>query len=463
MKTEARAKIENYRLFRDKILLKGAKEKESYFFRDHIFVPKTDTWDINEEAIKVRIKDGQATIIYQAAAWKNKIKETLKGFRKEVKKATAFELMERWNFKELFSYSRVGYVYQLGKYSFVVEKIDKVGWVLEVEDEPQNINGLMRLLGLKKVKKTVPQLYENAAIREQKGRGVLYAFLSAFFVSTSYVTSKYLLEYTTPESLMFLWYLAAALIAVLVVVTHKQMKFNDTFKTNWKIGLIIGFVNAAAILLWIYAIKLIGPSPTAFLLTLTTVFAIALGALFLKERLRKLDAIGVSIAVFGALIMNFGGGGYTVIGSTIAIISAFAIALDAFIAKKYMKNVQSIVLTSFRALFTLGFLTIAVFATGKFTVLPIIQAPILVLSVFLSAIFGTLFLYKAIKRLKIAQVVTIRTLDPFVVVIYSFLFLGIMPATKNLIGGTFIVAGVMLMLFNLEKVKFVLKRVEQWI
>jgi drug/metabolite transporter (DMT)-like permease len=79
---------------------------------------------------------------------------------------------------------------------------------------------------------------------------------------------------------------------------------------------------------------------------------------------------------------------------------------------------------------------------GGFEAMPLQQMPLLVVAVVLSPVLGVASLIAAMSKLEISKVVTIRTLEPFIVVAYALVFFSTLPSLQELAGGSLIVAGV---------------------
>ncbi|MBI3033715.1 DMT family transporter [Candidatus Woesearchaeota archaeon] len=287
--------------------------------------------------------------------------------------------------------------------------------------------------------------------------GAFYAVISAFFVSSSFVFTKYLLGYVGPEMLMMLWFLSAAVFSALLAYIKTRQNPLANARKFWKEGLIIGFFNAVSAILWILAIKSIGPSLTSFLLRFMTLFMIILGIIYLKERLSSLEALGAVISIAGALVISFRAEESLLPGFIIAVVAALSIAIQEFIAKLYVPRIKPYTLTSVRTTYTAMLLFLYVSATGKLSPVAPNLLLLIIAGSIISAVLGYLFFFKALEQLDISKVAIIRTLDPFVVVLYVVILFNSMPTPVQIIGGTLIVAGVIISELNLSRVKGLLR------
>ena len=61
---------------------------------------------------------------------------------------------------------------------------------------------------------------------------------------------------------------------------------------------------------------------------------------------------------------------------------------------------------------------------------------------------GFVFFYKALELLDVSKVAIIRTLDPFVVVVYAVIAFHTFPSPNQFLGGTLVVAGVLVTMYG---------------
>ncbi len=277
-----------------------------------------------------------------------------------------------------------------------------------------------------------------------KNNGFLFAVLSSLFVSTSFVFVQYLLKYIPPEFLMVLWFLSASAMSAGIVAFYKKENPISYFRRNWKEGLVLGFINFLSALTWTFSIQLIGSSLSSFLMRLTTIFMILIGILFLKEKLSAIELIGAIIAIAGAFLISFNSESIILIGVAIAVGSALFSAIHDTIAKAYVSKIDPIVMASIRTAFSFFFLTLYATSLSRIMVVPTKLIPFIIIGSTMSAVIGYIFYFLAMQRMDISKVAIIRTLDPFVVLIYAFIIFRTLPTTIELIGGILIVSGVII-------------------
>ncbi|MBI2137870.1 DMT family transporter [Candidatus Woesearchaeota archaeon] len=283
-----------------------------------------------------------------------------------------------------------------------------------------------------------------------KNAGLIYAALSSLFLSTGFIFAKHFLEYTNPETLNTLWFGIAFAISITILLAKNSKKTIKTFREHWKDGLIIGGANAIAAGFWFQAINITGPTLTAFLVRFSTIFIIILGIIFLKEKLHIHDIAGMTIALVGAFVISFANGDYLKMGTLVALAASLAIATHQVLSKVYVKKIDPLTLVSIRTIFTAMFLLAYAAAFSKLQPFPISQLPLLFIAIAINAILGFVFFYKALELVDVSKVAIIRTLDPFIVIVYALLISGFhdIPTTREFMGGTLVVAGVLVTMYG---------------
>ena len=285
-------------------------------------------------------------------------------------------------------------------------------------------------------------------------KGFLYAVLAALFLASGIIYNKYLLEIESvnPRMLGFAFFVSVFIGSSILFAFRDFHGFVKNIADHWKDGVIVGGINAVAASLFFTSLDLLDASTTAFIVRLSTIFVILIGMLFLREKLTKYDFIGILFGVGGALLLNHGidsrGFDSHTKGLFIALFAALAIALHQIAAKMYVKKVGALALVNVRVLFSSLFLFVIVLATNSMQSLPLIAFPIFAIGGGIFAVAGFVFFYKALELEDVSKVAIIRTLDPFVVLVYSVILFGLFPDWHEITGGSLIVAGVVIIILK---------------
>lgn len=284
-----------------------------------------------------------------------------------------------------------------------------------------------------------------------KSTGLVYTSLSSLFLSTSFISIKYFLQYTNTETLNVIWFSAAFLLSFAFLLVKNSNKVMAVFKKNWKAGLLIGGANALSSILFIESISRAGPTPTAFVVRFSAIFLIFLGILVFKEKLHSRDLVGMVIAVGGALLISFGSGNYLNAGVLLALAAAFMMAVNSVLMKVYIKSADPLSLTCLQSLYTAILLLVYALIFSKIRSFPAGQLPLVAVAVTVSVILSLIFYYKALQLLNLSKIAIIRTLEPFMVAVLALIVFRTLPSTNQLVGGTLVVIGVFLTIVGYKK------------
>ena len=279
-------------------------------------------------------------------------------------------------------------------------------------------------------------------------KGYYYALLSALFLASSVVINKYLLQFVNPRMLAFLFFFGVFLSSSVVIAYGNLSGVYNNIRRHWKDGIIVGGFNAMAATFFFLSLSLLDASTTTFLVRFSTIFIIIIGVFFLKEKLTFYDIPGIVLAIGGALVINYSDGNYTSLGLIVALLAALGIALHQVFAKIFVKRMSALALVNLRAFFSsLILLTIAL-GTSSIQPVPLAVLPVIFLAGAIVAVSGFAFYYKALQLIDVSKAAIIRTIDPFIVLMYGLLLFGTIPSLQEIIGGSLIVIGVVIIILK---------------
>ena len=284
-------------------------------------------------------------------------------------------------------------------------------------------------------------------------KGAVYTIISAMLLSSSFIFAQYLLDYMTPEMLEVIWFVCASIISILIAAAVRKVNPLNYLVVYWKEGIMLGIFNGVSALLWAFSIKMTSASISAFFLRFTTIFIIIIGIIFLKEKLKFWEIIGAAIAIMGAFMISFREPASLHLGILVIIITALVGAISEVVAKVYVKRIEPYTLSAMRTFYSLTVMIAITAPLGRITSVPLWIIPVLALASLLTAVLGFIFYYKAFELIEISQAAIIRTLDPFFVVLYAFIIFGTLPSGSEILGGSLIVAGVIVSLLGPTAIK----------
>ncbi|MFH1894644.1 MAG: DMT family transporter [Patescibacteria group bacterium] len=296
------------------------------------------------------------------------------------------------------------------------------------------------------------------SIKDKNIKGYIFAVISSFFVTANFVLTKIVVKEVNPETAS-LYFVGFGLLASFLFLTIKKQnrELIRLFKQYWKPMVTFGTLGGAGILMWFYAIDLIGPTTSSFLIRSVVVFTIIWGILFLKERFNKIEVLGMLIAIIGVFVITFtvNSDDFLLSGVIIALAAAFFFSIMQLIVKLYVARMSPLIVNHCRLTFT--FLALLVYSLSFQKIQPC-SSSILILSALggiLGGVIGVVFFFKALELADLSKANIIRTMDPFVVIAYSFFVFQEVPTLNKLFGGLIIVTGVVLLTLSRRRPKII--------
>ena len=183
------------------------------------------------------------------------------------------------------------------------------------------------------------------------------------------------------------------------------------------------------------------------------IFLIGFSAIFLRESISRKQISALSIIFLGVAyvaLKGFSVGFALQIGDMLIIASSFLYAIGGIIVKKYLHNVHPEAIIIMRAfLATLLFVIFSVFLThnvmAELKNMDSTLITVLLCYGFITKFLGIYCFHEAIERLKIATVSMIGTLSIVGGMAFAAMYLGESIHSYQIIGGTLVVVGVVLM------------------
>lgn len=166
------------------------------------------------------------------------------------------------------------------------------------------------------------------------------------------------------------------------------------------------------------------------------IFIILIGFLVLKsDKLTKFDYLGISFMIISGLLVttktpaNFAILKLGTFGDLLVLSAAVAWATTAIAMRKYLKGMNTGVVTFYRFLFASVVFLIYLISTSTISIANVYQVLVGIV-----AGIGTILYYEALKRIKAAQVGALELSTPFFAAILSFFVLGELVTIMQIIG-----------------------------
>jgi len=258
------------------------------------------------------------------------------------------------------------------------------------------------------------------------------------------VAAKYAQRFMTTATYVFLWSFSAVVFTLLYFVVFRMLRSAvRQILSHWKIFLVMGFCQAGAAWTFFYGVTLIDPTVAAFFGRASAIFSLILGIIFLRERLNRWEAVGIALAIGGALVITYGGGQVKLAGMFLIVASTLFFALFTFLGKIRVAGVHPMVLVSGGSAVSALILFISGFASGALDFnVPAGAVGALAAASFFGGFLGIGIFYWGLKYIGFAIGSALRSAQIVSVAVLSWFTLRMQPGLKDWLGGLVIIAGV---------------------
>lgn len=285
-------------------------------------------------------------------------------------------------------------------------------------------------------------------------KGYLLAFTSVIAVSNVYIFSKAALNEVSLAQFGTYWFGFGLIWLILFGLKNKSFGLIKIFKRKqFLLLLVLGSIELIATTFFFKAIHTIpNPAITSFLGNISPVFVLTLSFIFLKERLNKLEIIGVVIALTGAFIIGYKGGtnlkDMFIDGSQYIVYSTFLFSTVSVLSKKFITELSPALIAINRTVFLLTFSLIMMNLQHQSFNIPLSALRNLfigsILGPFLTVVTGLL----ALQYIDLSKKSIISSTKSLFVLFGAYLYFGQFPKTYEIFGGILSITGVLLIIFG---------------
>jgi len=288
-----------------------------------------------------------------------------------------------------------------------------------------------------------------------------YALIIILLLLDSFhlVFARMLYPYIAPELSVFYVLLIGTLEVGIYGLVTRKIKL-QVLKDNIWFFLVLGLCVAGSTYINYASMGFIDPGTASLLNQSSTLFGVIFGLLWLKERYKPLQFVGAAVALAGLFIFTFKAGDYLRIGSVLILFASLLYSSHAAITKKFGGQIDFVNFFFFRLLSTSAFLFVSAAGTKSLALPNIKTIALLVLVATVDIGISRTLYYVVLRRMNISLMTVILTLSPVITVFWSFLFFKTLPGTQQLLGGSVVLAGVLLVTLAREQLVKV-KQVEQ--
>jgi drug/metabolite transporter (DMT)-like permease len=257
------------------------------------------------------------------------------------------------------------------------------------------------------------------------------------------VFAKILSAYLPPVVAAF-WVITIASAQIGVFAAAQGRYRWTTLRRHLWFFVAIGALTATSTSITFAAIKFIDPGAAALLNQTVTLFSIAFGVVWLRERLTRAQAVGAAICLLGVGIITFQPGDYLRIGALMILCSSCCYALHAAIVKRYGSDIWFIEFFLWRVTVMALFLFIASVGLGQWQ-WPSAEAWLWLLVVgTVDIVISRGLYYLVLRRLKVSMHALMLTASPIVAMLWSYFLFSVQPTAQQLLGGAAVLTGIVI-------------------
>jgi drug/metabolite transporter (DMT)-like permease len=266
--------------------------------------------------------------------------------------------------------------------------------------------------------------------------------LVLLFDSMHFIFARLLFPYVSPDvSAMYVMGVATVQVGLYGWVTG-QLRL-DALRNHWRFFLIIGVLIGVSTHLGFIAVGYIDAGTAAMLNKISTVFSVAFGLLWLRERFSPIQLLGTAIAILGSFVIAYQPDTQLQWGALLIIVGSFCYSLHFAVVKRHADTIDFLNFFFYRVFSTT--LVLFLSAAGR----QVLAWPsltgwlVILLAGTLDVTISRLLYYLALRRLNMSLLSVITTLSPVAAVLWAVLLFGTMPTGQQLLGGVAILVGVL--------------------
>ncbi len=288
----------------------------------------------------------------------------------------------------------------------------------------------------------------------QKRLGLVLAFGTLVWSGTYNALAKGLMPFLSPVTLLLL---SEALTAAFIILTFglvpllkKMVKMDNA---SIRMAIIVGLLNSAvAPLLWFTGLSYTTAVNATMLSSAEMVWVLILSHYVLSESLNRMQVTGMLTIMIGVVIVNISAmseGANVHTGDILILLGSITSGTGAVLFKKYLSHVMpelAIVIRNIAGIVAVGFVSLIVThsVSAEVAAFPLQKVLLLLAFTFFSRYLNLLFFYEALDRLSATTFSLIQIASPFTGVLFAFLILGEHIHSYHILGGIFIIFGLML-------------------
>lgn len=270
------------------------------------------------------------------------------------------------------------------------------------------------------------------------------------FWGISFIATKYLLDFISPETIISMRLLLAILLLSVVAIYTKR-DFSVKLKSHLNI-IVLALIAVFHLWIQITGLKFTSAANTGWIIGTAPIFMALLGLIFFKEKLNLIKTLGIIIALFGLLLL-VGKGDPTNIGfienkgDLLVLASAFTWGIYSMVNKKisldYSPLMTILYLFIMMTIIILPFTINSESINSLFSLNIIGWISVLFLGLLCSGVSYVIWAY-SLRELESAKVGAYLYFEPLVTVLAAWILLEEDITFLMILSGLIITAGVIL-------------------
>ena len=263
------------------------------------------------------------------------------------------------------------------------------------------------------------------------------------FDSMHFIFARLLLTWISPD-VSAMYVMAIAAVQVGVYGWWRGLLQPAVLRDHWRFFLIIGVLIGVSTHLGFVAVGYIDAGTASMLNKVATVFSVAFGLLWLRERFTRQQLVGTLVAIGGSIVIAYQPDTQLQWGALLIIVGSFCYSLHFAVVKRYGNEIDFLNFFLFRLLAT-AFVLFLSAAGRQVLAWPTPTAWLyLLLAGTVDVTISRTFYYVALRRLDMSLLAVITTLSPVAAILWAVLLFGTMPTGQQLLGGLGVLIGVLI-------------------
>lgn len=215
-------------------------------------------------------------------------------------------------------------------------------------------------------------------------------------------------------------------------------------RRHWRFFLIIGVLIGVSTHLGFVAVGFIDAGTASMLNKVATVFSVAFGLLWLRERFTMVQLLGTAVAIGGSVIIAYQPNTQLQWGALLIIVGSFCYSLHFAVVKRQGNEIDFLNFFFYRLLST-AFVLFLSAAGRQVLAWPTPTAWLyLLLAGTVDVTISRTFYYVALRRFDMSLLAVITTLSPVAAILWALFLFGTLPTNQQLLGGLGVLIGVLI-------------------